>query len=234
MSGRIRSGAAGLLAAGVLFVLYPAVRPYHDESTVDGAVASMASTAWVASHAFAMIGFVLLGTGLLAVWGALRATRSEPVALAAAVTGWLGVGLVLPYYGAEDFGLHALASKAAGPDLLDAVNAVRYQPFAITIFGAGLLLLAAAGVLLAIAVVRSGRMGAAPGILSGLGLVLFLPQFFTPPAMRIAHGVLLGLGLGWLAFSLWRAGAHSRDGLRSAAGSDVGVAAGRQPLRQPR
>ena len=28
----------------------------------------------------------------------------------------------------------------------------------------------------------------------GLGLLLYLPQFFGSPAMRIGHGVLLGLG----------------------------------------
>jgi hypothetical protein len=34
------------------------------------------------------------------------------------------------------------------------------------------------------------------------GFVLFLPQFFTPAPVRIAHGVLMLVGLGWLAISV--------------------------------
>ena len=36
---RIRAGAAALAAAGVLFLAYPALRPWHDEGTVAGAAA---------------------------------------------------------------------------------------------------------------------------------------------------------------------------------------------------
>jgi hypothetical protein len=47
---RIRAGAVALAAAGVLFLAYPALRPWHDEGTVAGAVASMSSAAWVTAH----------------------------------------------------------------------------------------------------------------------------------------------------------------------------------------
>jgi hypothetical protein len=33
---------------------------------------------------------------------------------------------------------------------------------------------------------------------------LFLPQFFTPPAARIAHGVLVAVGCVWLAWESTR------------------------------
>jgi hypothetical protein len=49
-SFRIRAGALALVLAGLLFVGYPALRPWHDENTVAGATASMASNAWVAAH----------------------------------------------------------------------------------------------------------------------------------------------------------------------------------------
>ena len=45
---RTRAGAVALAVAGVLFLAYPAVRPWHDETTVAGATRSMGSTAWVA------------------------------------------------------------------------------------------------------------------------------------------------------------------------------------------
>src|SRR5215831_1359389 len=70
---RIRAGAAALAAAGLLFLAYPALRPWHDEGTVAGATASMSSTAWVTAHFFAMLGFILMPLGLLALRSALAA-----------------------------------------------------------------------------------------------------------------------------------------------------------------
>jgi hypothetical protein len=205
---RTRSGALALAVAGVLFVLYPAVRPWQDESTVEGATKAMSSGAWVAAHLFAMVGFILVALGLLAVWNAVSRTRAERLGFAAVVTAWVGVGLTLPYYGAEDFALNAIARKAAEgqvPDLLGLVDAVRFSPVPITTFGLGLLLLAAGAVLAAVAVWRSGVLPRPSGILFAAGFVLFLPQFFTPPAVRIAHGVLVAAGSIWLALALWRA-----------------------------
>lgn len=205
---RTRLGALALAVAGVLFALYPATRPWHDESTVDGATRAMSAGWWVASHLFAMIGFILVTLGLLAVRDAVRRTRAERLAFAAVVTGWIGVGLVLPYYGAEDFGLHAIASKyAAGQplDLLDLVDTVRYNPVPITTFGLGLIALGVSAVLTAIAVWRSGVLPRPSGILFALGFALFLPQFYTPAAVRVAHGLLVAVGSAWLALALWRA-----------------------------
>ena len=209
-----RSGALALAVAGVLFVLYPAVRPWQDESTVEGATKAMNSGAWVAAHLFAMVGFILVALGLLGLWNALSRTRAERLALGAVVTTWIGVGLTLPYYGAEDFGLNAIARKAAEgqvSDLLGLVEAVRFSPVPITTFGLGLLLLAAGAVLAAVATWRSGVLARSSGILFAAGFALFLPQFFTPPAVRIAHGVLVAAGSIWLAVALWRAsGAEDR------------------------
>ncbi len=76
---RTRLGALAFAAAGVLFFLYPAVRPWHDESTVNGAATSMSSGAWVAAHLFAMIGFILVPLGLLALRDAIGGTLSSDV-----------------------------------------------------------------------------------------------------------------------------------------------------------
>jgi hypothetical protein len=207
MSTPLKPGAAALAAAGALFVLYPAVRPWHDETTIGGAIASMNSAAWVASHLFAMIGFILVPLGLLALRAAVAGTRGARTAFAALVTTWVGAGLTLPYYGAEDFGLHAIAGKAAAGqqfDLLGVVEAVRFGPVQATLFGAGLLALGAGAVLAAVAVWRSGVLARASAIPFAVGFALFIPQFYTPAAVRIAHGVLIGLGSAWLAWELWR------------------------------
>lgn len=65
---RTRLGAVALAVSGVLFLLYPATRPYEDESTLEGATAAMSSNAWVAAHLFGIVGFVLLSLGLLALY----------------------------------------------------------------------------------------------------------------------------------------------------------------------
>jgi hypothetical protein len=203
-AARIRAGAAALAAAGVLFAAYPALRPWHDENTLAGATASMSSTAWVAAHFFAMAGFILMPLGLLALRSALATTKAEPLALTAAVLAWIGAGLTLPYYGAEDFGLHAIAGPGGHrAGLLTVVHAVRYQPLAVTMFSAGLLLIAVAAIMVAIAVWRSHALPRTSAVLFAIGFALFLPQFFGPAPVRVAHGVLLAAGSIILAAALW-------------------------------
>ncbi|MER7539205.1 hypothetical protein ABTX77_31140 [Streptomyces sp. NPDC097704] len=172
-----------LSVAGVLFLLYPALRPWEDESTTSGAAAAMGSTAWIVTHLCAMIGFILVAIALLSI------NR------VAAIVFWIGAGLTLPYYGAEVFGLHAMANQS---NVLDLAEDVRYNPFAMTMFGLGLLSMAAGAILVA------ARMRTAPAILFAAGFGLFLPQFFGPPALRIAHGVLLAAACVWLAWDTKR------------------------------
>lgn len=62
-SVRVRFGALALAVAGVLFVLYPAIRPYSDETSLQGA-AAFASSAWIVAHVLAMLGFVLVTPAL--------------------------------------------------------------------------------------------------------------------------------------------------------------------------
>jgi len=203
-----RLGALALAVAGVLFVLYPTVRPWHDESTVAGATTSMSSNAWVAAHLFAMLGFVLIPLGLLGLQRLLERSRGDALARAATVTAWVGAGLVLPYYGAEDFGLHAIARSAApghGADLLALVHDVRFNPVMITMAGAGLMLLGLGGVLASVAIWRAATLPRWSGLLFAVGLLLFVPQFYLPAWARIAHGGLVGIGSIWLASAVWTA-----------------------------
>ncbi len=203
---RPRAGAVTLAVAAPLFLLYPALRPWADESTMEGAVHGMGSEWWTVSHMAAMIGFILVALGLLALQSIGAMTR---VASAAVITSWIGAGLTLTYYGAETFGRGSIARHIEDPadfELLAQVDAERFGTAAIVTFGLGLLLLAVGGVLTAVAVWRSGVLPRFSGVLFGLGYALFLPQFFAPPAVRIAHGALLALGLVWLSRAAWRAG----------------------------
>lgn len=206
------SGVVALAFAGVMFLLYPALRPWHDETTQAGAQASMGSNAWVASHFFAMLGFIAVPLALLA----LRRVVPGRLTTAALLTGWIGVGLTLPYYGAEDFGLHGAAHSSV-PDLVALSEEVRYGPVAATTFAVGLTLLAVSAILTAVAVWRSGTLPRWSGVLFGVGFALFIPQFFLGPAARIAHGVLLAVGCWLLAAAWWRSSRSPAPASRSAA-----------------
>ncbi|WP_163543742.1 hypothetical protein [Occultella kanbiaonis] len=191
---------AALAVAGVLFVLYPAVRPWTDETTLAGA-AAFASQQWVAAHTMGMVAFMLLAAALLV--RALETGRARTAATFDAV----GTALVLPYYGAETFGLHAIGLRAvadADASLLELADTVRYGPVPMTMFGLGLLALAVAGILLARDAWRAGGLARAGGLLTGVMLALYLPQFFGTPAMRIGHGVLLAIGCIMLAIAWGR------------------------------
>lgn len=201
--------AAAIAAAGVAFLLYAALRPWHDETTVAGAVAAMSSTAWVVSHGLAMIGFIIVPLAPVAVYAVVRDRPAAAHSARAAIgTMWVGAGLTLPYYGAETFGLHALGVSAADGDPVDILglaDAVRFEPAAVAMFGVGLIAVAAGGILTAVAVWRcDGVLQRASGLGFALAFVLFLPQFFTPAPVRIAHGALVAIGCAWLAVALRR------------------------------
>lgn len=220
---RIRLGAAALGLAGVMFVLYPVFRPWHDESTPQGAAASMASANWVVSHFFAMIGFILAPLGLLALSRLVAGTRGGSLAATAFAATWIGVGLTLPYYGAEDFGLHTAATWGV-PDLVAFAEALRFNGLAVTLFGIGLILVGAGGVLAAVAVWRSGVLAKASGLAYAAGMALFLPQFFTPASVRVGHGILLGAGAAVLAVAIYRASGQGR--VRRIEGERTGIMVG--------
>ena len=51
---------------------------------------------------------------------------------------------------------------------------------------------------------RTGTLGRTGGLLAGLGLMTYLPQFFGTPALRVSHGLVLGLGLVLMAVATVR------------------------------
>lgn len=196
------TGARALIAAGALFVLYPAVRPWSD-ATADGSATAFASPWWLVAHLAAVAGFVLVGVGLLALRDLLAGRAGAGPAGAALGTWTAGAALVLPYYGAETFALHALGTRAGtGIDVPALAEAVRMGPVQVVAFAAGLLLLAAGAVLAAVAVVRAGLAPVWRAALWAAGFALYLPQFFLSPEVRIAHGVLVGVGCVLLATAL--------------------------------
>ena len=196
----VRRPIAAVLAAagGLSLAAFPLLRPWGDKT---GAAAEMveafASPMWVVSHSAGMLGFVLLAAA--ALFAAPRAGR------------WIaaGVALILPFFGAETFGLHAVAGHAGGAAAaeVEALAAlIREGTAQMTMFGIGLLAIAIGGVLLALPVRRNRA-----AILLAIALVTYLPQFFFGPEIRIAHGLLLLTGALWWAWSLARANAGASE-----------------------
>src|SRR5260370_19684828 len=202
-SSRLRLGDVSLALSGVLFVLYPLLRPFSDEASLQGA-AAFASPAWILAHLLAVVGFIFVALGLLGLSSALQHSAARRLASLALVLTWIGVGLILPYYGAEMFVLRALGQEALrqhSPALLSLVDAVRLGPGAI-VFGVVLLLLAVGAILVAIAMWRSGTLSRWSGIPFALGLVLLLAPGFRSQPIRVGHGPLRALGFISVALHL--------------------------------
>ncbi|MFD1930357.1 MULTISPECIES: hypothetical protein [Nonomuraea] len=189
---------AAYALTGALFLVYPAVRPSGDDA------AAMSTTAWVVGHLAAMIGFILLGLAALGLHQILK----DRLSLRAAVVTWIGAGLTLPYYGAEDFGLNVIAKRALRdntPALMELAVEFRYGAPAVTMFAIGLALLGIGTIMTAVSVWRSGTLPAWSAVPLAVGFALFIPQFFAPIyAIRIAHGALIAVGGVWLAIALAR------------------------------
>lgn len=198
---------AGLAVAGLSFIAYPALRPYGPESGAGGA-ADFASDAWLVAHAFGMLGFVALALTLRRAAVTSPWPRNGRPLREVETRMWLAVALLLPYYGAEAYGLHELgryATRTGDVGVLDVADKFRYAPLEVTTFALGLLLLVLVGGRIIHGLWSSSPVGRTGGLLAGLGLVTYLPQFFGPGEIRVAHGVLLGLGLLLMAASLSRA-----------------------------
>ncbi|GGO76734.1 hypothetical protein [Nocardioides deserti] len=200
--------AVALAVAGVALATYPALRPYGPESGAAGA-ADFASTAWLLSHALGMVGFVAIAVALRVASAAPPWPWTGRPVREAESRAWLAVALLLPYYGAEAYGLHAVGRHAldsGDAGVLSVADAFRYAPLEVTTFGLGLLVLVLVGGRLAHGLWHTGRLGRAGGVLAGLGLVTYLPQFFGTPGVRVLHGVVLGAGLVLVALATARAG----------------------------
>jgi hypothetical protein len=197
--------------SGILFVAYPALRPFSSETGLEGAQA-FASTNWIIAHSLAMAGFILLGLGLLGVCEELRGSAGQRLASWGMVLSWIGIGMTLPYYGAEVFGLHAVGQAVVdrnNPDLMSIVNNIRWEVGVFWIL-AGLAALGVGVILFAIAIWRSGRLTNWSGIVLAVAFALYIPQFAAGQPLRVAHGLLLLVGALLLAWAIWPRGKEAK------------------------
>ncbi len=198
--------AASFLLSGLFFLFYPAIRPFSSEAGLDGARA-FASSSWIVAHTLGIFGFLLLALGSFGLYEQLRDTAAGSRMFKATLLLWLGAGLTIPYYGAEVFGLHAVGRRAiskSNPALVKPLtHAIRWEA-GIWFILIGLVLLAVGAIAAAAAVWRSGTIHRWAGVPLAAGLILYIPQFTGPQAIRIAHGALMFFGCALLGWSLLR------------------------------
>ena len=204
-TGVARICAAALFAlAGVLFVVYPLVRPYAAGGAPDGR-AEFASPSWLVAHLAAVGGFIAFGLALVALSGLLKGTGGERAAVVAVAASWIGTGLTLPYYGAETFALHALGGSDLDENAVTTLaESVRMGAAQATLFATGLLLVAVGAAAAAVAIARSRLLAGWAGIPMAVGFALFIPQFYVDAPLRIGHGVLIGFGCAVVALGVLR------------------------------
>ena len=206
---RIRLGAAALGSSAFLLAIFPLIRPFfalvifEPERTITVASPAFASAAWVISHYLAMLGFVLLQCGLLALYAFHSASEREPRAFRGLVWGLPGVALILPAFGVEAYTMPIIGKiYLAGASGLAPVIALTYRGPMTVVLLLGLLFLAVGAFNFAFAIRHSGQLPAWAGFIFAVGLALWLP--LLPRPVRIVDGLLIGLGGVPLAWSMWR------------------------------
>ena len=210
VSSRGRLGAISLALSGILFVLYPAIRPFSSEKGMDGA-AAFGSSHWIVAHMLAMVGFTLLALGVVGWYSTLQESPIEGSAFRAFVVTLAAIGLTLPFYGGEAYGLHAIgqeALKQQNGGLVDMASVVRGGA-GLVMFLIGLLMLGVGAIMVARVIWKSDAFARWIGIPFAVGFALYIPQFFGSQPLRVAHGNLVAVGCVLIAVGMWQKSSRS-------------------------
>ena len=151
----------------------------------------------------AMLAFVALPLGILALGDRVAVAGEEAAARRAA--GWSlgGVGLVRPAFGVESFALPLIGrAYLDGRADVEALVAPIYRGPMTLVLLVGLALLAVGAFGLAGAIRRTGVLPGWAAVVFALGLALWCPIF--PRAVRVLDGLLIGIGGAGLAREMWR------------------------------
>jgi hypothetical protein len=202
--------AVTLGLSSLALAAFPLVRPFFPfdprtpAETLAGASRAVTSPRWLVAHYLALIGFVLLLCVLPALHARLSAAGSRPSARRATLLSGTGIALILPTLGVELYVLPGigrlfLEGNAAVAPLVGSI----YLGGATLVMVLGLVLLAVGAIMLATAIARSRSFPTWAGITFAVGLALWCP--LLPPAVRVADGLLIGIGGIGLAWTLSRA-----------------------------
>jgi hypothetical protein len=192
-----------LLLTGTCFTLFPLLRPFFNESSVQEA-AGFASNNWVIAHTFGMGGFIFLSLSMLGIYIFSSPHKYESLAGWSVLIVWIGTGLTLPFFGAEALSLPVIASEALKKNsraTLQLIDAVRFGPGFIFII-LGLFLIVISSVIFAWFIWISEKLPKWSGIYLAIGLLIYIPTLRGDSAfqtLRIADGLLILISCFWIA-----------------------------------
>jgi hypothetical protein len=204
-----RLGAFVLGISGLLFAVFPLVRPFFPtpdmESPTSLTVVTQvfSSTLWVIAHFIVMLAFVLLLFGMLTLYNYLTNSSVERGALLAMILSLAGIALIMPTLGVETYTLPVIGKMylEGKTEVVSAVELIYSGPDTLVLI-LGLLLLASGAIVFAIAIWQSGILPQWAGVIFAIGFTLWFPLF--PQMIRIIDGLLIGIGGVWLAWSIWQ------------------------------
>jgi hypothetical protein len=160
---RRRVGAMALGVAAFLLAVFPLIRPFFPmdprspEPTLRAASGPFTSAPWLFAHSIAMVAFVLLMYGTLALYARLADGDREALAFRGMVSNYAGIALIMPMLGVE---IHIMplvgALYLAGTTGIVPIVGWIYLGPAIMLFLIGLLLLSIGSICLAVAIEQSG------------------------------------------------------------------------------
>jgi hypothetical protein len=195
--------------AAILLAAFPLMRPFFPldptspDPTLIVASAAITSTRWLLAHSIAMVAFVLLLYGILALYSRLADGDGEPPAFRAMVCSLAGIVLIMPMLGVETHILPLIGKLyLAGRTGIAPIVGMIYLGTPLVVFLLGLLLLAIGSIYLAVAIWQTRLLPRWAGVIFTTGLALWFPPF--PHTVRVVDGVLIGIGGNWLAYSIWQ------------------------------
>ena len=217
---RIRRGASALGVSALLFLLIQLIHPALDPAlnanpSINPTLAAQvfSSPNFAISDSLYILAFPLFIFGVLTLYTYLANTntRDERWAFVAMILSLAGAGVFLSFVG-----IGAFAFPASGQvylqgkrDAIDVIQAILNGP-AILAAISGVLLLALGALAFAVAIWRSGILPKWTAILYAFGFVLFIATPQLPQFMRILDGLLIAIGGGWLAWSIWQQTSFTR------------------------
>jgi len=212
-SVRLRLGAVALGLCGLLFAVFPFVRPFFAFDVFSPNVAAiasgpLASTSWLIAHLLLVAAFALLPCALLAIYAALADGPAESRALRGLILGVVGTGFVVPAVGVEVFAMPAIARLYLDgvTGVAPALKWIYWGPMTLVMI-VGLITLAVGAIELARATWQSDVLPRWAAVALATGLTLWLP--LLPRAVRIVDGLTIGVGGLWLAWAIWRKAART-------------------------
>ncbi len=205
-----RLGAIVLGVSAFLLATFPLIRPFFaldvfaPEKTISLASPIFVSTMWSLSHYLAMLGFVLLQGGVLALYAFHVGSPGARLAFRGLAWSLPGIALILPALGVEAYTMPIIGRlHLEGATGLAPAIALTYRGPMTVVLLLGQLCLAVGVFSFAAAIRRDGRLPPIAGFVFAIGLALWLPML--PRAVRVVDGLLIGVGGIALAWKMWSA-----------------------------